>query len=53
MSTFSACTPACLKIASDPITDSCEPHCGCWELNPGPLEKQPVLLPAEPPLQPS
>ena len=27
------------------ITDGCEPPCGCWESNPGPLEEQPVLLP--------
>jgi hypothetical protein len=27
--------------ASDPVTDGCEPPCGCWELNPGPLEEQP------------
>ena len=25
----------------------CEPPCKCWELNPGPLEKQPMLLTAE------
>ena len=25
--------------------------CGCWELNPGPLEKQSVLLPTEASLQ--
>jgi hypothetical protein len=25
------------------VTDGCESPCGCWELNPGPLEKQPVL----------
>lgn len=25
---------------------------GCWELNLGPLEEQPVVLTAEPPLQP-
>ena len=25
-------------------TDSCEPPYGCWELNLGPLEEQPVLL---------
>ena len=30
----------------------CEPPCGCWKLNPGPLEGQPVLLTAEPSLQP-
>jgi hypothetical protein len=33
------------KRASDPIiTDGCEPSCGCWELNSGPLEEQSVLL---------
>ena len=36
----------------DPIPDGCEPPCGCWELNSGPLEEQPVLLTAEPSLQP-
>jgi hypothetical protein len=40
------------KRASDPITDGCEPSCGCWELNAGPLEEQTVLLTAEPSLQP-
>ena len=34
------------------VTDSCGLPCGCWELNPGPLEVQSVLLPAEPSLQP-
>ena len=34
------------------ITDGCESPCGCWDLNPGPLEEQPVLLTAEPSLQP-
>jgi hypothetical protein len=33
-------------------TDGCEPPCGCWELNLGPLEEQSVLLNTEPPLQP-
>jgi hypothetical protein len=37
--------------ASDPITDGCEPPCGCWDLNSGPLEEQSVLLTAEPCLQ--
>jgi hypothetical protein len=32
------------KRASDPITDGCEPPCGCWKLNSGPLEEQWVLL---------
>ena len=26
------------------VTDSCELPCGCWELNPGPLEEQPSAL---------
>lgn len=29
------------------ITDSCELPSGCWELNPVPLEEQPVFLIAE------
>ena len=29
------------------VMDSCEPPCGCWKLNPGPLQEQPVLLPTE------
>jgi hypothetical protein len=32
------------KSVSDPITDGCEPHCGCWELNSGPLEEQSVFF---------
>jgi len=40
------------KRASDPITDGCEPPCGCWELNSGPLEDQSVLLTTELSLQP-
>jgi len=39
------------KKALDSITDGCEPPCGCWELNSGPLEEQSVLLTAEPSLQ--
>ena len=35
----------------DPMTDGSDPPCGCWELNSEPLEEQPVLLNAEPPLQ--
>jgi hypothetical protein len=33
------------------LTGSYELPCGCWELNPDPLEHQPVLLTAEPSLQ--
>jgi hypothetical protein len=40
------------KRAPDPITDGCEPPCGCWKLNSGSLEEQPVLLTSEPFLQP-
>jgi len=35
-----------------PITDGCEPPCGFWESNSGPLEEQKVLLTTEPSLQP-
>jgi hypothetical protein len=52
MYTLSACILACQKRVSDPITDGCEPLCGCWELNSGPLEEQTVLLTSEPSLQP-
>jgi hypothetical protein len=41
------------KRASDPITDGCEPPCGCWDLNSRPLEEQSVLLTSEPSLQQS
>jgi hypothetical protein len=34
------------------VTDGCEPPCGCWDLNSGPLEEQSVLLTAEPSNQP-
>jgi hypothetical protein len=40
------------KRASDPITDGCEPPCGCWDLNSGPLEEQSVLLTTGTTLQP-
>jgi hypothetical protein len=39
------------KRTSDLIIDGCEPPCGCWDLNSGPLEEQSVLLTAEPCLQ--
>jgi hypothetical protein len=34
------------------VTDVCKPPCGCWELNLGPLEEQPVCLITDIPLQP-
>jgi len=49
---LSAGTPTCQKKLPGPITDSCEPPCGCWELNSGPLEEQPLLLTSGPSLQP-
>jgi hypothetical protein len=46
-----ACVPAGQKRAPDFIIDGCEPPCGHWELNSGPLEEQTVLLTSEPSLQ--
>jgi hypothetical protein len=37
---------------ADLIMVGCEPPCGCWDSNSGPLEEQSVLLTAEPSLQP-
>jgi hypothetical protein len=34
------------------VTNRCDLSCGCWELNLGHLEEQPVLLTIEPFLQP-
>ena len=52
MSALFACTPSYQKRASEPSIDGCEPPCGCWELNSGPLENQLVFLTAEISLQP-
>ena len=45
------CLDACLcEGVGSPgtgVIDSCELPCECWELNPGTLEKQPVLSTAE------
>jgi hypothetical protein len=50
----SLCLQTHQKTASDLIvaTMVCEPPCGCWELNSGPLEEQLVLLTTKPSLQP-
>ena len=53
MQVHCSCLQTPQKRASDLITDGCEPPCSCWELNPGPLEEQSVLLTTEPSLQPS
>jgi hypothetical protein len=34
------------------VTNSCELSGRCWEFNPSPLEEQPVVLTADPSLQP-
>jgi hypothetical protein len=34
---YCCCLQTHLKRASDPITNGCEPPCGCWEWNSGPL----------------
>ena len=39
-----ACLCEAVRSTRSGVTDSCELSCGCWELNPGPLEEQPVLL---------
>jgi hypothetical protein len=49
MCALSSCMP---EEASDPVTDGCEPPCGCWELNSEHLEKHPVLLTTELSLHP-
>jgi hypothetical protein len=41
-----------LRSPGTEVTDSCEPPCGCWELNPDPLEEQPMPLRSVPFLQP-
>ena len=48
-----ACMYVCegIRAPGTGVTDSCELPYGGWELNRGPLEKQPVLLTAEPSLQ--
>jgi hypothetical protein len=40
------------KMATDVVTDGCEPPYGCWDLNSELSEEQSVLLTAEPSLQP-
>lgn len=34
------------------VIDGCEPLCGCWTLNLGPSEEQPMLVTAEKFLKP-
>ena len=51
MKVHCSCLQTLQKRESDLVTDGCEPPCGCWELNSGPLEEQSVLLTTEPSLQ--
>ena len=41
-----------VRTSGTGVMDGCRLPCGCWELNSGPLEEQPVLLTTEPSLQP-
>ena len=50
MCLHSHCLQTQQKRALDPIKDGCEPPCGCWELNSGPLEGP--KLTSEPSFQP-
>ena len=47
-----ACRYVCARVSDVGVTDSCKLPRGCSELNLGPLEKQSVLLTAEPSLHP-
>ena len=40
------------RVVELEVIENCEPPCGCWEPNPGPLEEQAVLLTGESSLQP-
>lgn len=35
------------RSSSTEVADSREPPCACWELNPSPLQEQPMLFTAE------
>jgi hypothetical protein len=48
---YYSCLQAHQKRTSVQIIDGCKPPYGCWELNSGPLEDQPVLLATDPSFQ--
>jgi hypothetical protein len=52
MKVHCSCPQILHKRASDFVIDGCEPPCGCWDLNSGPLEEQSALLTTEPSRQP-
>jgi hypothetical protein len=37
-----------IQLPRPGVTEGCNPPCGSWELNPGPLEEQLVLFTAKP-----
>ena len=45
---YCICMSACMMKEGIRTQYGCEPPCGCWGLNSGPLEEQPVLLTPEP-----
>jgi hypothetical protein len=45
-----ACYPEFRRGSRMELKDGCEPPCGCWELNPGPLKEEPILLTVKPSL---
>ena len=59
VSVLSACMPAPYVLEAEDhvrsggtgVTIDRKPPCKCWELNPGPLEEQPLFLTTEPFLQ--
>jgi len=51
VSSLSMCVYEDVRSSDVGVTDNCEPSSACWELNPGPLEEQQVILTAEPSLQ--
>lgn len=52
MCTVCICLCEPIRSTGTAIKDSCEPPYGCWQLNLGPLEEQPIFLNTEPSLQP-
>jgi hypothetical protein len=39
--------PEGIKSLGVGVTDGCEPPCGSWELNQGPLKEQPMSITVE------
>lgn len=41
-----------IRFLGTGVMDGSEPPCGCWEVNPGPLQEQQTFSPTEPSFQP-